>query len=235
MKPIFLIFAAVLLTACSTTIEQDSDFESLASDRPYIKTMTHQNIQLSSAIHQQGKRDYSNSLSTTTVNADGTSVEYTQQEMAEIEELAQQVDHIKQDVTGIWKADFTPMYNQFLWNRLGKDKTAERLERLHESYGQLEADLDGIKTPEFLDDRDSRILEHLKDDLYLAISNRTLALIEFKLMNQDDDYKMSETMLDIHVQNSSNYLMSADESLDQLEALEHKVEHPRKDLLVVEE
>lgn len=200
--------------------------------------MTHQNIQLSSAINQQGKRNYSNSINVkNAVDTDaGTAImNYTKQESAELEDLTHQVEDIKEDVTHIWKTDFTPMYNQFLWNRLEKEQTAEKLELLHESYGQLEAELDGIKTPEFMDERHSRILEHLKDDLYLAISNRTLALIEFKLMNQDDDYTMSETMLDIHVQNSSNYLLSADKSLGQLEAIDYSAEQSRKDFVVVEE
>ncbi|MFC3419874.1 hypothetical protein ACFOLA_10330 [Salinicoccus hispanicus] len=237
MKPIFLIFATVLLAACGAKAEQNAGFEDLTSERSYIDTMTHQNIQLSSAINQPGKRSYAHGNSEADAGSDINTVnmDYTGQEAVELEDLTQQVEDIKQDVTRIWKNQFTPMYNQFLWNRLKKEKAAENLEVIHESYGQLEAELDSIKTPEFLNEKHGRVLEQMKDDLYLAISNRTLALIEFKLMNQDKDYTMNETMLDIHLQNSSKYLISAEKSLDQLEAIEYESEKSKDGYVVVEE
>ncbi|TVT29024.1 hypothetical protein FO441_01740 [Salinicoccus cyprini] len=238
MKPIILIFAVALLAACGTETEQYAGFEDLTSERPYIDTMKHQNIQLSSAINQPGKRTYANSDSVASAvpdsDMDTVSMDYTEQEAVQLEDMTQQVEHIKQDVTSIWKNQFTPMYNQFLWNGLEKEKAAENLELLHESYGQLEAELDSLKTPDFMDEEHGKVLEQLKDDLYLAISNRTLALIEFKLMNEDEEYTMNEAMLDIHLQNSSKYLSSADESLGRLEVIESGAEKPDDKFVVVE-
>src|SRR5699024_11911960 len=62
-------------------------------------------------------------------------------------------------------------------------------------------------------------MEEMKSDLSLAISNRTLALIEFKLMNASEDAQMHSELLDIHTENSLKYMSSAETHMKTLEEL----------------
>ena len=243
MRPIFLLFAVVLLTACGTDAKQSIDLEDFNTERSKVHMITHKSIQLDASIK------YTDQITTLDADdypkhaadnmgreeVDAADVDYSGEESIQIDEVARKAEDIQQEVSGIWRETFTPMYNQFLWHGIDNDTLAANLEEMHKSYGELEMQVDSLKTPAFLAPEHEVVLEQMKADLYLAISNRTLALIEFKLMNQNEDYAMNETMLDIHLKNSSKYLSSASQSLSQLETLAADAGGTDDELVVADE
>ncbi|WP_342388929.1 hypothetical protein [Salinicoccus bachuensis] len=243
MKPIFLLFAVGMLTACGAGAKQNVDFEDFNTERPMVNMITHKSIQLDSSIKYTDRittldaDDYPEHATGTTSREEmnAVNVDYSEEESVQIEDVTRKAEGIQQEVSGVWAETFTPMYNQFLWHGLDSDTLAANLEAMHESYGELEMQVDSLKTPAFLAPEHEVVLEQVKADLYLAISNRTLALIEFKLMNQNEDYAMNEAMLDIHLQNSSKYLSSASQSLSQLENLEASAGKNGDELIVADE
>src|SRR5699024_9800903 len=83
------------------------------------------------------------------------------------------------------------------------------LENLHAEYGELGQRAENIEIKSTYSRDHKEELEEMKSDLALAISNRTLALIEFKLMNTSGDTRMHSELLEIHTENSRKYMSSA--------------------------
>lgn len=243
LRPIFLLFAVGLLTACGADAEQNVDFEDFKSERPMVNMITHKSIQLDDSIKYTDRTtklnldDYEEHATDAVSSKDmfAVDVDYSKKETVHIEDMTQDAEEIQDEISTVWAETFTPMYNQFLWRELDKKTLAANLEAMHESYEDLEMQVDGLEAPSFLVPEHEELFERVKADLYLAISNRTLALIEFKLMNQKEEHAMNEEMLDIHLKNSRKYLSSASRSLNQLESLKADSGSTDDELVVADE
>ncbi|MHC0552790.1 hypothetical protein [Salinicoccus sp. CNSTN-B1] len=221
MKPILTIFAILLLSACTPRAEQNIGFEEFKAERPIPGTLNHENLQLAqSSINDVEAAELN--AEAVVHQTDGKSIDdfYTQEERNNLSAMIDHLEQIHQDVVGIWNEDFSPLKRKYQWAALTSSELAPALESLHESYNTLEMELDGMQIPEYLKPVHAEYFEQLKSDLGLAISNRTLALIEFKLMNQEEEYDMNETMFEVHMGNSRKYMSNAADTINHLENLE---------------
>ena len=138
---------------------------------------------------------------------------------ANIEELAVTVDGIQSDIRAVWNNIFIPMYQQFNSEGISRDRVAGDLETLHAEYEELGQRAENIEIKSTFSPEHKEEMEEMKSDLSLAISNRTLALIEFKLMNTSGDTRMHSELLEIHTENSRKYMSSAAGHMKTLEEL----------------
>src|SRR5699024_12182355 len=76
--------------------------------------------------------------------------------------------------------------------------------------------LKDLEVPKSMADNNMGAVETVIDEITRAVENRTLALIEFKSIYEKDDYVKHEELLEIHVENSNDYISQADESIDDL-------------------
>ncbi|GAA3718217.1 hypothetical protein GCM10022378_05590 [Salinicoccus jeotgali] len=220
MKPILTIFAILLLSACTSRAEQNIGFEDFKAERPTPSIINHENLQLAESSINDVEAAELNTVAVIN-QTDGKNIDdfYTQEEQDNLSAMVDHLEQIQQDVVGIWTDDFSPLKKKYQWAALDPNELAPALESLHESYNTLEMELDGMQIPEYLKPVHAEYFEQLKSDLGLAISNRTLALIEFKLMNQEEEYDMNETMFDVHMRNSRKYMSNASDTINHLENL----------------
>ncbi|CDZ99266.1 hypothetical protein BN1048_00378 [Jeotgalicoccus saudimassiliensis] len=122
-----------------------------------------------------------------------------------LEPLLGQIDETHNDISTVWDNEFIPLYNAYQYNNLEVDYAADEITNLNESYGELQKEVEGISIPEDLPLNEQMRIQEIKDDLLLAISNRTLAVIEFKSMLGSDDMT-HQAFMDIHINNSDRYL-----------------------------
>lgn len=219
MKAKFLIFASVFLCSCSQDGGQNVKQEDFQANPPRLTTMDNYSLPVDTADSRGAASDSgypepkTAGLAGTPMNAsDGAGA-------ANMEELAIAVDGIQSDITTIWNSMFIPMYQQYHSSGIGRDRVAGELETLHEEYEELEKRVNNIKIADTLSADHKEEAEEMKSDLSLAISNRTLALIEFKLMNTSGDTRMHSELLEIHTENSRKYMSSAAIHMKTLEEL----------------
>ncbi len=232
MKAKFLIFASIFLCGCGQDAAQSAKHEDLQADSPKLITINHFSLPLDTSGNQEklagetilsdDSREYANHDHEESKDISvGTAMNtYSTEEVTGIEGLSVKVNEIYSDISSIWNTTFVPMYNQYTTSGISNDDVAETLEVMHEEYQALERQVQGIKTPEYFTPDHVVEVEELKSDLSLAISNRTLALIEFKLMNATENVKMHSELLDIHKKNSLKYMGSAEEHMETLENMQ---------------
>ncbi|WP_017548355.1 hypothetical protein [Salinicoccus carnicancri] len=223
MKAKFLIFASVFLCSCGQGEGQEIKQGSHKANPPALTTMDNYSLPTDTADSRETMSDSGHpELKTagldgkhagTPMNAsDGAGA-------ADMEELASTVNGIQSDITAIWNNVFIPMYQQYNSDGISRDRVAGELETLHGEYDELEERVNNIKVADAFSPEHKEEMEEMKSDLALAISNRTLALIEFKLMNTSGDTRMHSELLEIHTENSRKYMSSAAIHMKTLEEL----------------
>lgn len=227
MKAKFLVFASVLLCGCGHNTIQKIDREDFKASQSELIAISHYSLPLDDEGDQKtagvdGTIDYSYSSNNKDkdTGASMTMHAYTNGETTGIEKITEVAYTVHADISAIWKRQFVPMYNEYLVYGIGNKKVAEMLENIHASYQSLAREVRSIKAPDSLDPKHVTEVEELKSDLSLAISNRTLGLIEFKLMKEEEDKNMHSELLGIHTENSRKYLNSAEEHLETLDELD---------------
>lgn len=134
--------------------------------------------------------------------------------------IAEQFNAAHDDIFNVWDQYFTPLYNAYQYDTLQMTDAADEITSLNNSFSELQKEVEGIAIPESLTKRDQQYIQEIKDDLLLAISNRSLAIIEFKSMLDSDEVSHQE-FLDIHINNSEKYLKEVEEGSAKL-ALENE-------------
>ncbi|MGO1923609.1 MAG: hypothetical protein ACTH14_07275 [Jeotgalicoccus sp.] len=124
---------------------------------------------------------------------------------AALETLLVQINETHDDIFNVWDNNFIPLYNAYQFDELEVEYAADEITNLNESYVKLQKEVENISVPDDLPDNEQLRIQEIKDDLLLAISNRSLAVIEFKSMLGSD--KVShQAFIDIHINNSDRYL-----------------------------
>ncbi|WP_156172421.1 hypothetical protein [Salinicoccus sediminis] len=223
MKAKFLIFASVFLCSCSQGGNQNVKQEELQANPPRLTTMDNYSLPVDTA-GSGGTASDSGYPEPDTAGLGGRHAGTPMHASddagaANMDELSVAVDGIQSDITTIWNSMFIPMYQQYHSNGIDRDRVADQLETLHEEYEELEKRVNNIKIADTFSAEHKEETEEMKSDLSLAISNRTLALIEFKLMNASEDVQMHSELLDIHTENSRKYMSSAEIHMKTLEEL----------------
>lgn len=242
MKAKFLVFATLLLGACGNQDAQQTidleDFNTAESKNLFV--IHHYSLPLDGAAVAGGQGDgeeledsKSHGHSTENeVEISTENMEYSETDTSAIEEITGQADDIHAEITTVWNDAFVPMYQSYYGYDISTEYVASELQSLQESYSQLESEVRKIKNPSFLSVEHSGSVEALKSDLTLAISNRSLALIEFEQMNNSKNEKKRDELLNIHVENSGKYLGRAENHLDELKDLDAENHSGKEDELV---
>ncbi|WP_411843908.1 hypothetical protein [Salinicoccus sp. HZC-1] len=239
MKAKFLIFASIFLCGCGQDATQSIERDDFQAKPPQLITINHYSLPLDDADNrevaagQTAEADgdveysYSDRNPDKKVAASKTMHSYTNEEATGIEKVTGKANSIHANISEVWNKEFVPMYRQYSLHGIENAKVAEELEILHAAYRGLEQEVQSIKPPDFLTSEHAAEIEEMKSDLSLAISNRALALIEFKLMNEAEGDNMHPELLDIHMKNSRQYLNSAEahmETLAELDAEDYSAE-----------
>lgn len=124
---------------------------------------------------------------------------------AALETLLVQINATHDDIFDVWDNNFIPLYNAYQFNELEVEYAAEEITKLNESYVKLQKEVENLSVPDDLRREEQLRIQEIKDDLLLAISNRSLAVIEFKSMLGSDEVS-HQAFMDIHVTNSNRYL-----------------------------
>lgn len=148
-----------------------------------------------------------------------------------VESFVSELISVKAAVGDIWNEDFNSLYSSYLnhsyivqdenmtLTEAETEDVAFRIEELHNQYAALEQDLKDLEVPKSMAEDNMDAVERVIDEITRAVDNRTLALIEFKSIYENDDYVKHEEMMEIHVENSNDYIDQADESINDLIAL----------------
>lgn len=124
---------------------------------------------------------------------------------AALEMLLGQINETHDTIFDVWDNNFIPLYNAYQFNELEVDYAADEITNLNESYVKLQKEVENLSVPDDLPADEQLRIQEIKDDLLLAISNRSLAVIEFKSMLGSDDVS-HQAFMDIHITNSNRYL-----------------------------
>ena len=124
---------------------------------------------------------------------------------AALEMLLGQINETHDTIFDVWDNNFIPLYNAYQFNELEVDYAADEITNLNESYVKLQKEVENLSVPDDLPADEQLRIQEIKDDLLLAISNRSLAVIEFKSMLGSDEVS-HQAFMDIHVTNSNRYL-----------------------------
>lgn len=124
---------------------------------------------------------------------------------AALESLHGQFNETHDDIFNVWDRNFIPLYNAYQFDELEVEHAADEITNLNDSYVKLQKEVENISVPENFSENEQRRIQEIKDDLLLAISNRSLAVIEFKSMLGSDDVS-HQAFMDIHIANSNRYL-----------------------------
>lgn len=145
-----------------------------------------------------------------------------------VEGFLQNLTSANSAVGEIWDDDFHSLYATFIHHSYiikdenltltegQTDEVATQIEGLHNQYADLEKDLKDLEVPKVVAENNMAAVETVIDEISRAVENRTLALIEFKSIYEEDEYGKHEELLAIHVENSDNYITKADESINDL-------------------
>lgn len=145
-----------------------------------------------------------------------------------VEGFLQNLTSANSAVGEIWAEDFHSLYATFIHHSyiikdenltLTEGQTEEvstQIEGLHNQYAELEKKLKDLEVPKVVAENNMAAVETVIDEISRAVENRTLALIEFKSIYEEDEYGKHEELLAIHVENSDNYIIKADESINDL-------------------
>lgn len=139
-------------------------------------------------------------------------INYNYQKLAR---LSDEFTNIHDDIFKVWDKNFMPLYNAYLYENLAVEYAADEITGLNESFADMQTKVENIKVPEFLSEAEQLRIREIKDDLLLAISNRSLAIIEFKSMIGDDEMS-HQAFMDIHIDNSNRYLKEVQKDNDAL-------------------
>ena len=124
---------------------------------------------------------------------------------AALEMLLGQINETHDTIFDVWDNNFIPLYNAYQFNELEVDYAADEITNLNESYVKLQKEVENLLVPDDLPADEQLRIQEIKDDLLLAISNRSLAVIEFKSMLGSDEVS-HQAFMDIHITNSNRYL-----------------------------
>ena len=124
---------------------------------------------------------------------------------AALEMLLGQINETHDTIFDVWDNNFIPLYNAYQFNELEVDYAADEITNLNESYVKLQKEVENLSVPDDLPADEQLRIQEIKDDLLLAISNRSLAVIEFKSMLGSDEVS-HQAFMDIHITNSNRYL-----------------------------
>ena len=139
-----------------------------------------------------------------------------------LETLLVQINKTHDDIFDVWDNNFIPLYNAYQFDELEVEYAADEITNLNESYVKLQKEVENLSVPDDMPAEEQRRIQELKDDLLLGISNRSLAVIEFKSMLGSD--KVShQAFMDIHVNNSNRYLDEVKEVNAELELNEEEL------------
>lgn len=133
-----------------------------------------------------------------------------QSDSAEFELLLRQINETHDDIFNIWDDNFIPLYNAYQFDELKVEYAADEITNLNESYVGLQEEVQNLSIPDNLPENERLRVQEIKDDLLLAISNRSLAVIEFKSMLGSGE-ESHQALMDIHIANSNRYLNEAKE------------------------
>lgn len=133
-----------------------------------------------------------------------------QSDSAEFELLLRQINETHDDIFNIWDDNFIPLYNAYQFDELEVEYVADEITNLNESYVGLQEEVQNLSIPDNLPENERLRVQEIKDDLLLAISNRSLAVIEFKSMLGSGE-ESHQALMDIHIANSNRYLNEAKE------------------------
>ncbi|CAD2078549.1 hypothetical protein GCM10007275_08710 [Jeotgalicoccus coquinae] len=122
-----------------------------------------------------------------------------------LELLSGRIDETCDDISTVWDDNFVPLYSAYQFDNLEVEYAADEITNLNESYVKLQKEVESISVPDNLSQGEKLRIQEIKDDLLLAISNRTLAVIEFKSMLGSDEVS-HQAFMDIHISNSNRYL-----------------------------
>ncbi|WP_020008080.1 hypothetical protein [Salinicoccus albus] len=220
MKRICLVFVTLLLGACgSQNAKQAGEPADFNKEAKNLYILHHYSLPLDETDAQGagGEMEASERHVYTTENETKAfikNVEYGEAGPSDMEEITEHAENIHAEITMVWNDAFVPMYHAYYGDGVSTDDVASELQNLQEKYSELESEVKEIENPEFLSAEYSSSIEGLKSDLNLAISNRSLALIEFKQMNENDENYGG--LLDVHIENSIKYLSSAEDHLEKL-------------------
>lgn len=133
-----------------------------------------------------------------------------------LEKLLVQINKTHDDIFDVWDNNFIPLYNAYQFDELEVEYAADEITNLNESYVKLEKEVENLSVPDDMPVEEQLRIQEIKDDLLLAISNRSLAVIEFKSMLGSDEVS-HQAFMDIHVNNSNRYLDEVKEVNAELE------------------
>ena len=133
-----------------------------------------------------------------------------------LEKLLVQINKTHDDIFDVWDNNFIPLYNAYQFDELEVEYAADEITNLNESYVKLEKEVENLSVPDDMPVEEQLRIQEIKDDLLLAISNRSLAVIEFKSMLGNDEVS-HQAFMDIHVNNSNRYLDEVKEVNAELE------------------
>ena len=213
MKQILLIVFVILLAGCSTT-----DKLSRTENLPLVtKTHTTINHLVIDSVGEDANTDTVNREDVFTVIEGMTNNEMQNIQMPSSKYVSGQLYETGVNISSIWNENFIPMYTEYDYNLLEIDEAAEMITDLNERYSELETEISKITIPTELADNEKEHLSKMKEDLLLAISNRTLAILEFKSMiaNQKEEHK---AFMDVHISNSDRYIKHVEEINNELQS-----------------
>ena len=133
-----------------------------------------------------------------------------------LEKLLVQINKTHDDIFDVWDNNFIPLYNAYQFDELEVEYAADEITNLNESYVKLQKEVENLSVPDDMPVEEQLRIQEIKDDLLLAISNRSLAVIEFKSMLGNDEVS-HQAFMDIHVNNSNRYLDEVKEVNAELE------------------
>ena len=136
-------------------------------------------------------------------------------ERESLEILLGQIDETHGDIYTVWDTNFIPLYNAYQFNNLEVEYAADEITNLNKSYAALQEEVEKISVSDNLTRYEQLGIQEIKDALLLAISNRTLAVIEFKSMLGSDEVS-HQAFMDIHISNSNRYLKEVKEINEEL-------------------
>lgn len=201
MKQILIIVFVILLAGCSST-----DKLSRAENLPLVtKVHTTINHLVIDSVGEDANTNTADSEDVFKVIDGQLNNGVHNIEMPSLKIVSGQLYETGVDISSIWNENFVPMYFDYDYNLLETDAAADRIADLNERYSELETEISKISIPSELTSDERAYLSSMKEDLLLAISNRSLAILEFKSMiaNNKEEHK---AFMEVHVSNSERYL-----------------------------
>lgn len=218
------VIVTTALAGCGQTGSEDinmkseNDFEVIEKNIAGIDTLVlpESTIDSYSEVSVDSQNTVLNdNVSEITINNLHTSGIYNEEDTQLIEQFIRDVDQLQGEMSGAWTNQFEVMHDNLVYypeknidEAVLKD-VAERIEGLHSEYNTFESVVNDMEVPVHLS---LEIKNHMNDalqELQLSIENRTLALIELKAMYGEGDRDLHDELLEIHVENSNEYLENA--------------------------